>query len=75
MRTALDMYKILGDFAASLEAMGLSEHMQAARGFARDGVSADELFMLMRGNFPKPVIAALIVEARDAASHRVPVIE
>ena len=68
------MQTILANFAASLAAMGLSEHMQAARDFARDGVSADELYKLMRGNFPKPVIAALIVEAYHDRQQAEPVI-
>ena len=74
MTTPLDIETMLAEFAASLAAMGLSEHMQAARDFARDGVSADELYKLMRGNFPKPIIFALIGEAWAAKQKAEPVI-
>ena len=74
MTRTLDIETILADFAASLAAMGLSEHLKTARDFARDGVSADELYNLMRGNFPKPVIFALIGEAWAAKQKAEPVI-
>lgn len=75
MTTILKLPKLLlSEFSASLEVLGLSEHMVAARGFARDGVSASELYMLMRGNFPKPVIAALIAEAHEQQQSELPVI-
>ena len=74
MKTTLDIETILGEFAVALAAMGLSEHLETARDFARDGVSADELYKLMRGNFPKPVIFALIGEAWAAKQKAEPVI-
>jgi len=55
--------KRLADLEATLNTAGLGEHLKFAREMAAKGVPADELEAMMRGNFSRATIDALIIEA------------
>ena len=59
---------------ADLAAAGMSHALSAARGLARDGLPLDVIDFMLRGLFPKPVLVALIEEAKAHTRASEPVI-
>lgn len=51
-------------FEVGLKRAGLEDHLRFARALAAKGTAPDEIAMLMRGNFSKEIIEALLAEAR-----------
>ena len=66
--------ELLAQFEAELVAVGLDEQLAVARELVAKGAGADEVYLLMRGGFPKSVITALLAERHAKQQPQEPVI-